>query len=87
MEAPHNFLQDENAATPPQLDAEKKAKNDRLFKIGLIWLAVGVFLMGISFVINFLFFHSDKSFGTAMYVLTTAGFACIFKGLANILGF
>jgi hypothetical protein len=85
MEAPHNFLQDENTP-PPQLDAEKKAKNARLFKNGLIWLGIGIFLMAISFGINFLFYNTGKPFGVFMYVLTTVGAIFIMKGLVNILG-
>ncbi len=64
-----------------------KEEHQRLFQRGLKWLCGGTALMGLSFGINFLLFHSDQSFITAMYVLTSVGAVCLMKGLADILGF
>ena len=69
------------------LGADPKAVHQRLFKRGIGWLCVGVFLMALSFGINFFLFHSTYSFTTMMYLLTTLGTVCIVKSLADILGF
>lgn len=69
------------------LVADSKAAHQRLFKRGIGWLCVGVFLMALSFGINFFLFHSTYSFTTMMYLLTTLGTVCIVKSLADILGF
>lgn len=62
-------------------------KHKHVFQRGLLWLGIGVFLMALSFAINFFLFQSGKSFSTPMYILTTLGIVCIMKGLADILGF
>lgn len=67
-------------------EAATRGKNQRLFDRGLIWLGVGIFLMAVSFGVNFFMFQADKSFITAMYTLTSVGAVCIMKGLADILG-
>lgn len=56
-------------------------------KRGMRWLAVGVVLMGLSFAVNFLLFHTETSFTISMYLLTSAGLICIMKSMADILGF
>ena len=71
----------------PPLGALSQEHHRRLFQRGLLWLGVGVLLMGLSFGINLLLFHSDTSFTTIMYVLTSVGTLCIVKGLADIMGF
>ena len=68
-------------------DAVSKERRQQLFKRGLIWLGIGIFIMGLSFALNILLFHMDKSFVTYMYVMTTAGTAMILKGMVDILGF
>jgi hypothetical protein len=73
--------------TTPLFDADAKAKHQRRFQRGLLWLGVGVFLMALSFGINFFLFDSNTSFITMMYVLTSVGCLCILKCLADILGF
>ena len=69
------------------LVADAKTAHQRLFKRGIKWLCVGIFLMALSFAINFFLFHSGYSFVTMMYLLTTLGTLCIVKSLADILGF
>ncbi len=86
MEPIHNTKPD-LAAAGTTSDPGSKDKHQRLFERGLIWLGIGVFLMALSFGINFLLFQSDKSFLNAMYILTSLGAVCIMKGLADILGF
>jgi len=92
MESLHHSNQEYTAETSLELntpDAEmlSKEKHQRLFLRGRSWLCVGVALMGISFGVNFLLFHSDVSFATTMYILTSLGMACMVKGIADILGF
>lgn len=65
----------------------QQEEHRRLFKRGMSWMCVGVVLMGLSFLINFVLFHSDQSFVTIMYVMTSLGTLCIVKSLADILGF
>ena len=67
-------------------DALSKEQSRRLMERGLKWLGAGIFLMAVSFGINFFMFQADKSFITAMYILTSLGAVCIMKGLADILG-
>lgn len=64
-----------------------KEQHGVIFQRGLKWLAIGVFLMAISFAINFLLFQSEQSFHVPMYVMTSAGLICIVKSMADILGF
>jgi hypothetical protein len=71
----------------PGENTSAKEKHKRIVKRGLICLAVGILLMGSSFGITFLLFQSDKPFTMLMYTMTTIGAICIFKGLADILGF
>lgn len=90
MEPLHHPNQDYNtsdASLDLGADAEAKEKHRRLFQRGLRWLGAGVSLMAISFGVNFLLFHSDTSFTTVMYTLTSLGTLCLVKGLADILGF
>jgi hypothetical protein len=82
--APH--ANPDYAPPPVQTDLSKE-EHERIFQRGLKWLGVGVFLMAISFAINFLLFQVDQSFSTPMYVLTSAGMICLVKGLGDILGF
>jgi hypothetical protein len=71
----------------PAAEAMSKEKHRQLFQRGLLWLGAGVTLMGLSFAINLLLFHSETSFSTTMYILTSLGAACMVKGLADIMGF
>ncbi|MBP6826484.1 MAG: hypothetical protein KA165_07995 [Saprospiraceae bacterium] len=93
MESPHNptpFHVPADISTVsdnPALDALAKEKHRRLMQRGQSWLGAGLLLMGLSFGINLLLFHSDGSFVTVMYVLTTLGTGFIVKGLVDILGF
>jgi hypothetical protein len=51
-------------------------------------MAVGVGIMGLSFMIQFLLFQADdRSFIVPMYVLTTLGSLCVMKGLVDAFGF
>jgi dipeptide/tripeptide permease len=76
-----------NAPNDANTDATKE-KNLRLFQRGLTWMAVGVGIMGLSFMIQFLLFQSDdRSFIVPMYVLTTLGSLCVMKGLVDAFGF
>lgn len=94
MESTHDSVPDVAIAdtisetrSPGTFDAVAKEQHRRSFQRGIVWLGVGVFLMAVSFGINFLLFQSDKSFITAMYILTSVGAVCIMKGLVDILGF
>ena len=83
---PNNSNQS-NAPNESNADAIKE-KNLRLFQRGLTWMAVGVGIMGLSFMIQFLLFQSDdRSFIVPMYVLTTLGSLCVMKGLVDAFGF
>lgn len=93
MEPLHNPTQIQPSADismesgSPAIDTHAKERHQRLFQRGLKWLCMGVSLMAVSFGVNFILFHSDSSFVAIMYVLTTAGAACILKGLVDVLGF
>lgn len=67
-------------------DETLKQKNNRLFQRGCRWMGIGVFFLGISFGINFVFFNSDGAFIPYMYVLTSLGAVCVMKGLVDIFG-
>ncbi|WP_353485360.1 hypothetical protein [Haliscomenobacter sp.] len=72
----------------PILDNKDKEKHVRLLKRGLIWIATGVIVCGLSFAIQYLLFHSgDQSLITYMYVLTSVGAVFILKGMIDIIGF
>lgn len=75
------------SSSPAAIDASVKERHQRSFQRGIVWLGVGMFLMAMSFGINFFLFQADKSFLTAMYILTSVGAVCIMKGLVDILGF
>ncbi len=82
-----NTSNQSNAPNDTTTDATKE-KNLRLFQRGLTWMAVGVGIMGLSFMIQFLLFQSDdRSFIVPMYVLTTLGALCVMKGLVDAFGF
>ena len=93
MESAHQSNQEYHAVDQPSTGNKPvdstviQEKHQRLFKRGLLWLGAGVFLMAISFAINFLLFQLDRSFSTPMYILTTLGMVFIIKGLSDILGF
>lgn len=78
-----------NDTTPATIESNaiSKEEHKRLFNRGLKFLCAGVALMGISFAINYLLFHSDQSFEIPMYIMTTVGSVCIIKSLGDILGF
>lgn len=86
MEPIHNTTHNNVAEVNIANDAEMREKNRRAAQRGRVWLCAGVGLMGLSFGINFLMFHSDQSFTTVMYVMTTLGSVCIVKSLADLLG-
>ncbi len=71
----------------PAENTLSKEQHRAAFKRGMRWLAVGVVLMGMSFAVNFLLFHTQTSFTISMYLLTSAGLICITKSMADILGF
>lgn len=71
----------------PVFDALVKEKHRRLLQRGQMWLCAGLVLMALSFAVNFLLFHSETSFSTIMYIMTSVGAACMVKGLVDILGF
>lgn len=94
MEHPHTSTHDYPAVSgaAPEIDDSatetlSKEQQQRLFQHGLKWLGTGIVLMALSFGINFFLFDSGGSFQTSMYVLTSVGAICIFKGLVDILGF
>lgn len=82
--------------TPPQSQPTLNHDNSTVHSLnanadshvsgGLRWLVLGVFLMGISFCINFLLDDAGTSYVVVMYTLTTLGTACILKCMANIFG-
>lgn len=83
---PNNSNQS-NAPNDTNAEATKE-KNLRLFQRGLTWMAIGVGIMGLSFMIQFLLFQSDdRSFIVPMYVLTTLGALCVMKGFVDAFGF
>ena len=82
---PASILVEEEYTTVEDIVSKERRK--RLFNRGLVWLGIGISLMGLSFVMNILLFEVDKSFVTYMYVMTTAGTAMILKGMVDILGF
>lgn len=82
MEQVHDSMQDNQAAK-----ALAKEKHRKAFTRGCVWLGVGVLFMGLSFGINFAMFHSNQSFTTIMYIMTSIGAVCIVKSLVDILGF
>ena len=84
---PYHVVDQSGTDNPSNGSTVTQEKHQRLFKRGILWLGAGVFLMGISFMINFFLFQLDKSFSTPMYILTTLGICFIVKGLADILGF
>lgn len=92
MEPKHDTISDLPAGTASgagntePVENGSKEKTQRLLERGQIWLGAGIFLMAVSFGINFFMFQADKSFITAMYILTSVGAVCIMKGLADILG-
>ncbi len=86
MEPIHNTTHNNVAEVNIADDAEMREKNRHAAQRGRVWLCAGVGLMGLSFGINFLMFHSDQSFTTVMYVMTTLGAVCIVKSLADLLG-
>jgi len=72
----------------PNLDNQDKEKHTRLLRRGMIWIAAGVLVCGLSFAIQYLLFHSgDQSLITYMYVLTSVGAVLILKGMIDIIGF
>lgn len=94
MEHPHTSTHDYPAVSgaAPEMDDSatetlSKEQQQRLFQQGLKWLGAGIVLMAVSFGVNFFLFDSGGSFQTSMYVLTSVGAICIFKGLVDILGF
>ncbi len=68
------------------IDDTLKQKHKRLFQRGCKWVGIGAFFLGISFGINFVFFHSNGAFIPYMYVLTSLGAICTMKGLVDIFG-
>jgi hypothetical protein len=73
------------AVVPP--DAGSKERHQMLFQRGLRWLAAGIFLMALSFGVNFLLEDSEQLVVKVMYVSTSLGAICMIKGLVDILGF
>ena len=72
----------------PILDNPDQEKHVRLLQRGLIWIAAGVVVCGLSFAIQYLLFHSgDQSLISYMYVLTSVGALLILKGMVDIVGF
>lgn len=87
MEPLHHHQEPTAAEAPAEIQSISRAEHQRLFQRGLKWLGAGIFFMAVSFGINFLLFHSDTSFETTMYILTSLGAICITKGLVDMLGF
>jgi hypothetical protein len=72
----------------PDLINIDKEKHARLLQRGMIWIAAGVVVCGLSFAIQYLLFHSgDQSLISYMYVLTSVGAVLILKGMIDIIGF
>jgi hypothetical protein len=80
-----------NAVPPAQgatlSDAAANARHQMLFQRGLRWLAAGIFLMALSFGVNFFLGGSEQLVVKIMYVSTSLGALCMIKGLVDILGF
>lgn len=68
-------------------DAAANARHQLLFQRGLRWLAAGIFLMALSFGVNFSLGGSEQLVVKIMYVSTSLGALCMMKGLVDILGF
>lgn len=62
-------------------------KHKRLFRRGMTWLGTGLLVMGLSFAVTFVLFHTDQSFASVMYIMNTLGGCCMLKGMADIVGF
>lgn len=93
MDPLHHSNQEFNHSEPTYdqpisvLDAATKEKHARLFRRGLLFLAVGVSMLGMSFCVNYCLFHSEQSFTVIMYTMTTIGSGLVLKGMGDILGF
>lgn len=87
----HNqeFNQSEHGYDQPTtvLDAATKEKHERLFRRGLLFLAIGVSMLGMSFCVNYCLFHAEQSFTVVMYTMTTIGSGLVLKGMGDMLGF
>ena len=85
----HDFHNAETMPEPiaPSLEGLDKEAHRRRFQSGMRWLGIGAALLVSSFAINYLLFHSNTSFVTIMYVMTTLGSICLVKCLGDILGF
>ena len=92
MDQSHNSIQNNGSIDSPlepmtaSPEDVLKEKHKRLFQRGCKWVGIGVFFLGISFGINFVFFHSNGGFIPYMYVLTSLGAICTLKGLVDIFG-
>jgi hypothetical protein len=77
-----------NDSSLPQLDAETRAKNLRLLRRGLVWMALGVGIMGFSFMLQYFLYRADNhAFIVPMYVLTSIGALMVMKGFIDAFGF
>ena len=87
-DALQNVVSDDSTlkSVNPSSDDISKNKYKNLFQRGLRWVGIGAFFLGLSFGINFIFFHSNGAFIPYMYVLTTLGGICVLKGLVDIFG-
>ena len=74
-------------SAPQAPTAADQEKHRRLFQRGLRWLCAGGTLLLLSVSLNFLLFHSDQSFVSIMYIMTTLGAICVMKSMVDILGF
>lgn len=84
---PNNTNQSHGGTNPPTPDSTKE-KNLRLFQRGITWMAVGVGIMGFSFMLQFFLFKAgDSAFVVPMYVLTSIGALLVMKGFIDAFGF
>ncbi len=92
MDQFHNSMQNDGSTDSTlepimsSTDDALKEKHKRLFQRGCKWVGIGVFFLGVSFGINFVFFHLNGAFIPYMYVLTSLGAICTMKGLVDIFG-
>lgn len=65
------------------IDPAEKAKRERRFQRGAIWMCVGAFMLLLSFGINLVMFQK-MDFSTLMYVMVSLGALCVLKGMGNV---
>lgn len=63
---------------------ERRSRAAKRANQGVMWVGVGTCILGLSFLINLLFFFSSDQFTILMYIMTTLGSICLVKGMWGI---